>query len=364
MIRFRNHLRSLFAVTLCLLLPACGQAEPSMAKQASAEVEKAVPIIAASEKEFDFGQIGQGVPVEHTFEIFNRGDAELILGEIRSSCTCLTAIAAATRIAAGRKVQIKTKLNTTDQSGKVHKKIYITSNDPETRTLSLSFEGEVVPDLEVVPRSLRLGEINKGERVVRDFSITIREPQMVKIKSVTAEDKRLKISRKSESTDKIVRYELQFEAGKQIGLVSTQLVVSYEGSHVPTLNIPVQGDVMGDLRYSKMIHFFNSAGHFSPFELAISSRSNKPFKIKKAEDPSGKLKLTIVQPNGPNGRIRAEVSKPKISGSQNNRFFVYTDDKNEPKLEIVYIMYPGPAPGQTTGLRPHGAPPTQPMAPK
>lgn len=270
MIRFRNHLRSLFAVTLCLLSPGCGKAEPSMAKQASAEVEKAVPIIAASEKEFDFGQIGQGVPVEHTFEIFNRGDAELILQETRSSCTCLTAIVATTRIAAGRKVQIKTKLNTTDQSGKVHKQIYITSNDPETRTLSLSFEGEVVPDLNVAPRNLWLGEINKGEKVVRDFSITIREPQTVKIKSVTAEDKRLKISRKSESTDKVVRYELQFEAGKQIGLVSTHLVVSYEGSHVPTLNIPVRGDVIGDLRYSKMIRFFNSEGHFSPFELSVS----------------------------------------------------------------------------------------------
>lgn len=366
MSQFRYHLWSISTLAVYLLSPCCAKTEPPAVKQAVTAPPQASPTIAASENQFDFGRLKQGMPVEHVFEIFNRGDGELVLEPPRTSCPCLTATVATMRVPAGGRVQLKTKLDTEGQSGNIHKTIYLTSNDPENHTLSIAIEGAVVPEVEVTPRSLRLGEVKKGSYANRDFSVTIHEPEHVKVSSAEIEDKRFKVSRKSESTDNKVQYKIQLNAGNKVEAISTQLIINLEGSNTPAVRVPVRADVVGDLRYAKLVQFFNLGGHYSPFDLGVSSRSNKPFKIKKVEDPQGALKLTIVQANGPNAQIHAEVSNPK-SGSPRpdaNRFVIYTDDKDEPKLEIVYMIHPFPVPGQSTLLRADAAPNHPPAKPK
>jgi hypothetical protein len=347
------------AIAVCLLAPGCAKSQKPETEQVTAAVAEAKPKIAVADKEFDFGQVREGATVEHVFQIVNEGDGELLIEQARSSCGCLATVLGASRIPPGGKGEIKTSLKTAGRPGRVNQKIHVISNDPINRSQSLTIEGEVIADIAVTPSTLWLGEVKRGDKAIADFFVVVNEPDRVKITSVTVEDKRFKVRRKSESTDRNIQYELQFSAGSKIETVSAQVLVNSEGSGVPAVRLPVRAEVIGDLRYPKMIQFFNTGGHFAPVQLVVSSRSNKRFKIKKAEDPDKVLKLTIVEANGPNAQIRAEVADQKsIHGpsSPRSRAVVYTDDKNEPKLEILYLIYKGPAPGQNVRRPPSATP--------
>ncbi len=52
------------------------------------EAAKSLPVMTFEEKEFDFGNIEQNTPQEHTFVFTNTGEAPLIITNASSSCGC------------------------------------------------------------------------------------------------------------------------------------------------------------------------------------------------------------------------------------------------------------------------------------
>jgi hypothetical protein len=270
------------------------------------------------------------------------------------------------RVAPRATAYLNVTFNSAGQGGPVNQRIYLTSNDPETRTLVLSVEGEVIADIAVSPRSIWLGEVKRGEKALGNFSIAINAPEKVKLKAVTVGDKRLKVVRKKESLGAANSYEYEIEltAGKKVEIIATEVAITVEGSDLPVLRMPVRAEVIGNLQYPKIIQFFNTGGHFSPVEMPITSRSSKPFKILKLEAPDKFLKLTIVEAKGPNAKIRAQIADPDPSHRPRTaplyNFVVYTDDKLEPKITIVYaVSWNGPAPGQNI-RRPNALTPKSP----
>ncbi len=194
--------------------------------------------------------------------------------------------------------------------------------------------------MEVDPRVVTFGQLGKGDKGSRDFTTKVNEPDKIKITSVTVEDKRFEIEKKGGDIAAGAQYELKFLGSDTIERLSSHIKIKLEGSESESLEIPIRANVVGNLRYSKNIYFLKRDGAFKSREIVLTTRSGRPIKIKKTEDPDKQLKLEIVDKEGQKVMVRAEVANPDVEYKKSSRhkMFIYTTDKDEPKVEIGYTI--------------------------
>lgn len=91
---------------------------------------------------YDFGEVTEGVKVEHEFRFTNTGNSPLIIANVQASCGCTTPEYSKTPIPPGGEGLVKVVFNSEGQLGKQHKVITVTSNATKRNTL-LHLRGEV-----------------------------------------------------------------------------------------------------------------------------------------------------------------------------------------------------------------------------
>jgi hypothetical protein len=88
------------------------------------------------QEEFDFGTIPQGKPVYHSFEVWNKGSAELQIENIQTTCGCTTPEWNKEPIGKGKSSSIKVGFNAASE-GPFEKYITILYNGGMTKRLKI-----------------------------------------------------------------------------------------------------------------------------------------------------------------------------------------------------------------------------------
>lgn len=102
------------------------------------------PLIVFNEKEFDFSKIKEADGnVSHVFEFTNKGDAPLVVTQVKASCGCTTPEWTKSPVAPGKKGTIKVTYSTANRPGMFSKLITVTSNDTVSKVV-LTIKGEVI----------------------------------------------------------------------------------------------------------------------------------------------------------------------------------------------------------------------------
>ncbi|MFZ0456089.1 MAG: DUF1573 domain-containing protein [Ignavibacteriaceae bacterium] len=104
------------------------------------------PKISVQPEEYNFGSIAQGDTVSHSFEIYNKGNGELRIVNVRASCGCTAATPAETNLQPGDSTELTVVFNSNGKMGTQNKIVYIKSNDPSNTVYSIKFNGNVVSD--------------------------------------------------------------------------------------------------------------------------------------------------------------------------------------------------------------------------
>jgi hypothetical protein len=240
----------------------------------------------------------------------------------------------------GGEGEIKAVLRTKGRSGVTKKRITVMSNDPETPNLSLELSGEIVVDVAVKPRHLSFGQVGKGETAVREFELTVNEPDKVKIVEVTVSDEQLVLERVSGEPSGNSKYSIKLTDTKAIGRVTGKVIVKLEGSENDTIEVPIRATVVGDLRYSRSVYFNKREGEFPERDIVFTRRSGKDVLIKGAEDPDGHLKLEVTTAKGDKATVKASVADPSKDYTKPTRgvLQVKVQDPDEPVVEIRYTV--------------------------
>lgn len=105
----------------------------------------AAPDIQFSETNFDFGNVKQGITVEHIFKVTNKGKSDLILRKVRSSCGCTVSKPEKDVIKPGETVNIPVTFNTRGRNGRQNQSVTVYSNDPQKSTSLLRISATVAP---------------------------------------------------------------------------------------------------------------------------------------------------------------------------------------------------------------------------
>lgn len=107
---------------------------------------------------FDFGQREEGETITHQFVLRNKGETDLLIDQIDSSCGCTVATISSDSIPAGTTAVITAQLDLKKRVGLQDKKINISvkrSNKP----LELTFKGIALERTEVKPRAAYFGQL-------------------------------------------------------------------------------------------------------------------------------------------------------------------------------------------------------------
>ncbi len=121
------------------------------------------PKIFCQEQIFQFGQREASNPVRHTFTLQNRGDTDLIIHAIRPSCGCTSTEISHTIIPPQGSAALSTRLDLSGRIGSIRKSIVLESNDPESPVFTLSLEGLVTTQFQVIPPAITLRQgLSKG----------------------------------------------------------------------------------------------------------------------------------------------------------------------------------------------------------
>lgn len=237
----------------------------------------------------------------------------------------------------GGEGEIKATLSTKGRTGPLKKTITVMSNDPDNPRLTLTLEGEVVTDVALKPPRLSLGEVTKGEAATREFTATVAEPEKVSITAVTVDDDRFEVQAKDGAAG---TYEVRFKGSDEFGRITAKVTLALKGADNPTLELPIWGEVVSDLRYPKSTSLYRKDGEFAPQRVRLSSRSGKDVKITSVVDEGKALKTELEQAEGKTAVVvLTVVDKDKETDQPvRGKLLIKTTDPDEPEVTVSYVI--------------------------
>jgi hypothetical protein len=233
-------------------------------------------------------------------------------------------------------------VKTAGRSGYFRRKVTVSSNDPQTPNFYFIIKGKIVGDLDIKPTRVVFAYLEKSEKGTADLSITVNEPDQVKITSVTVKDPLFNVQQKEGTPEKGGRYEVTFNGSGNIGAYSAKVKVVLEGSTKPLIEVQVWARVFGNFSYPPSLIFRKKTAEFKPKNFVISTKDGADLTVTKIDDPEKLLNFKITKNDAERVMITAEVADQNAKHDKpfEHRFMVHTSDKEEPKIEIRYHILP------------------------
>ncbi|MFH1562562.1 MAG: DUF1573 domain-containing protein [Nitrospirota bacterium] len=200
------------------------------------------PIIAFEEERYDFGQIKQGEKITHIYKFKNTGQQTLVLEDIEIPCECTKAVASKEKILPGESEEITVTFDSTGERDRIDTPITIYSNDPNNPIVTLTITGEVIPEINIVPRVLNFGRIERGKYISKKLRVAFNFQHQLKITGLNPSSrfitsKILKITKK----ETIIQVTINKDAPE--GRLSEYVTIMTNSKLTPTTTVLVVADI-------------------------------------------------------------------------------------------------------------------------
>lgn len=140
------------------------------------------PEIALDRSEHDFGDVQVGDVVQTKFRVINKGDAPLVIDEVRTSCGCAKAVSHAKEITPGQETEIEVSYDSVGLSpGRKTQSVLIHTNDGKNSVSKFQVFATVIHPITIEPTNLIAKLAHYQERAI--FPVTARNntPQPVSL---------------------------------------------------------------------------------------------------------------------------------------------------------------------------------------
>jgi hypothetical protein len=304
------------------------------------------PKIDIPETRHDFGRVFERKQYVHDFIVYNRGDAELEIKNVRPTCGCTVTNYDKT-IAPGKQGKIEFVLDGEKVHDEFNKNATVSSNDPVSPTMTIAVSGIEVPYLDIQPEGTVYLHGRHGEQVVKTMTVKTNE-----------DISDFKITRVSSNIDDKITYTV-----KPSSMPGAYDVTVYKNPNLPTLitygNIylhtnssvepttPIQVHVVtkGDITVSPTmvnfgpVRFADTAGSGQEVTRAIIvSKSSGKFAVKDVEFNNPNFRASVA-PVTDGLQYRVEVTfKPPLKSnttqSETAEMIIHTSDAGEPAIRV------------------------------
>jgi hypothetical protein len=296
------------------------------------------PSVKVHEPVYNFGTVFQGTQVKHTFRIENAGPGILTIVGVQTSCGCTVAKPTLKQVQPGEASEISAVFDTSADRGPAQRIITVSTDDPNQKQVALTIKGDVRVKVDANPALVVFDNVKHGVEVSKQVLVTdTLGDKNFKITSVTHSDPNLKVLQ-------LPRTDGKPGAILDVKLLKTAPAESFAdvvkvGSNVAPVNIPISGNVIGDLNVSPpqvsfgivkpragAVRFARLTNTGSRKVKVVGVSTNNPNVLVAIQPlPSGNdFKLTLeLRPNSPDGTLRGFVD-------------IATDDPGQPKIEVPF----------------------------
>lgn len=107
------------------------------------------PKIVFKENSHDFGKVPRGPELQYNFKFTNKGNANLLIERIQTSCGCTGAtVGDKTEYKRNESGEVKVNFTTQGREGHQEKTIVVYSNDPENPQIAIKISCDIDPNME------------------------------------------------------------------------------------------------------------------------------------------------------------------------------------------------------------------------
>jgi uncharacterized protein DUF1573 len=321
--------RSHAAALLVLLLPAVSLA--------------AAPRIAGDVPTWAFGAVERGTRVEHTFVLPNRGDAQLVIDQVKTTCGCTAAVVSAREIPPGGEARVAVSLDTAHLGGHTTKVISVHTNDPERAVVSLALTGDVLADLLLDPDALYLGRVRRGEPVRRELLVTPGRPgSAAAVTAVEPTSSMLRARLEPRTDGPGQRLVVELDPRAPLGRFHDELHLRTTSARQPVIAVAVFGSVEGDVVVlPPQVSFGVTHAAARPErEVFIRSRTARPLTVTRVAAPEELVawELSPVR-EGFEYRLLLRLREGLRAGKIESAVEIFTDHPDEQRLVVpIYAI--------------------------
>lgn len=189
---------------------------------------------------FTFPDAWDGDKIEHAFVIHNDGSAPLEILAVQPTCGCTLARQYDKTITPGGQGRIEATLDTAGRSGEVVKQINITTNDPASTRVVLTFTGKVRTRISIdPPNGLMWGRFTPEMPLTRTIKLVNNTPSVMKVEPVPASQPSVFAATVKElEPGKVVEVTVTAKPPFVEGLNNAPLKLKTGMKEVPELSVP------------------------------------------------------------------------------------------------------------------------------
>jgi len=304
------------------------------------------PKIEIPETRHDFGRVFERKQYIHEFPVYNRGDADLIINNVRPGCGC-TVTNFDKLIPAGKQGKIEFVLDGERVHDQFSKSATVSSNDPTHPTMTIAVSGEEIPYLNIEPEGTVYLHGRYDEHVERTMEVSSNENIDFKILRVTSniDDK---VTYKLDPLAEAGHYQLTVYKNPKLPTLITYgtIFLHSNSKEAPKSEIQVHVITKGSITVSP------AAVNFVPVKFAENAGSGQAVTrgviLSKAAGEFDIRDVTFSNPNftavvepvaeGKQYRVQVTFTPPLKKLAQQNEtaeMIIHTNDAEEPAIRVA-----------------------------
>lgn len=305
--------------------------------------EGPIPRIIFEQTALNFGKRTEGEEIKFRFPLYNKGNAKLVIENVRLNCRCADAEVSSRELPPGAKGYVEVSL--LSRPARIQAKILIETNTL-ARLHELNITGVIEPRLVLSPSFIDFGDVWIGKTYTRRFSIeNAPNPQnqgdilpMLQFESSCAELEARLVEERSSEFAKVSNVdsdrsdvELVLRAGGELG--DRSAVVTVEApieEHILFRQLHVTWTVVGNIEVRPKSGFFSlvKRDQGNAATVHLINRVGESFDIEDVRCDSDQLKLNIKEiVPGSHYSVTASVTEQPLQKSVKGTITIQTTDK-------------------------------------
>ena len=296
------------------------------------------PILEFTETEHDFGNIDKGEKVTHTFNFKNSGGEPLEIVNVATSCGCTSAAPEKKIYAPGENGEISVTFDSGRFSGKITKKVTITTNNSLEPKTIVTIKGNIVVDVVSKPVSVYFANARVGETVSQEIHVSTSKMEKLEITNLkTAHDfLTAELKQEDDQNAKIILTVDGNKVDKNKSRLISNLTYETNSETQKKMRAAVTVTIVQPIRLSPTsVYFFASkAGQKRETRVKLVSTEGKSFSISDLKADLDYVDVTIAQDEDKTKSLVITLNDKAPQGKFNGNITLKTNNEAQPQIQI------------------------------
>ena len=295
-------------------------------------VKSSQPKIDFEEEMWDFGTLGTGEKVYHTFRFRNTGDATLYINKIDGSCACTATLLSSTELEPQETGELRVEFNQPTPKS-VPRTVKIYSTDPSTPVKLLTIKATVVQPYDVKPS--RLSFDTNGVRELEVYTPVDLNLQLTRVDTST--EYLSAVIGDPERVHHEIRYqvEVNFLAPASVDRLDEQITI-HTNRAVDPIIIPVRVRLSQNIKVHPSRLFFGAVSRSEKtVQSAFISIRDASSGIERIECASQAISADLVKEQNTKYAIVVQLNSDAPLGRFQEQIRIHTNDPSTPLLELA-----------------------------